>query len=78
MNITLSADEKTIARARAYAQAQGRTLNDLIRDYMAQLAGEVDHATAAQEFAELARNHAGRSDPEWRFDRIAAHARGRD
>ena len=33
-NITLSADENLIASARAYAQAHGTTLNDLIRDYL--------------------------------------------
>jgi hypothetical protein len=30
-DITLSADENLIASARAYAQAHGATLNDLIR-----------------------------------------------
>ena len=33
-NITLSADEKLIASARAYAQAHGTTLNELIREYL--------------------------------------------
>ena len=38
MNITLSADEKIINRARKAAQAMGKSLNQAVRDYLEQLA----------------------------------------
>jgi predicted HicB family RNase H-like nuclease len=36
VNITLSADEKIIERARKAAQAMGKSLNQAVRDYLAQ------------------------------------------
>ena len=78
MNITLSADEKLIARARAYARAHNMSLNQVIRDFMTQLTGERNGAEAADEFAQLAREQPGRSPDGFRFDRDAAHTRGDD
>ena len=37
MNITLSVDEKTAERARKVAQAMGKSLNQLVREYMERL-----------------------------------------
>ena len=34
VNITLSAEEGLVARARAYAQTRNTTVNQLIRDYL--------------------------------------------
>ena len=76
MNITFSADEKLIEKARAAAQAQGHTLNDAIRQFMTRLAGLSGPNDAADAFADLARNHAGRSQPGFTFDRRAIHSRG--
>lgn len=39
MNITLSIDEAIVARARDVAEARGTSLNQLIRDHLAQVAG---------------------------------------
>ncbi len=75
-NITLSADDKLIANARAYAQAHDTTLNQLIREYLARISGQFDSDEAAGEFAALARSDAGRSDDDWAFDRQAVHRRG--
>jgi hypothetical protein len=75
-NITLSADENLIASARAYAQAHGTTLNDLIRDYLTQIAGPLDRKKAAEEFVKLAREGAGCSEEGWRFNREEIHKRG--
>jgi hypothetical protein len=75
-NITLSADENLIAGARAYAQAHNTTLNELIRDYLAQIAGPLDPETAADEFARLAREQSGCSEEGWRFNREEIHKRG--
>ena len=38
VNITLSADEKIIERARKAAQSMGKSLNQAVRDYLEQLA----------------------------------------
>jgi hypothetical protein len=75
VNITLSADEDLIAKARAYAQARNTTLNQLVRDYLRRVTGQIDPQRAAEEFAELARSRPGRSEAGFVFDRGAAHDR---
>lgn len=52
MNITLSIDEEVAERARKTAQSRGKSLNQVIRDYLAELAGQAD---VTQELAELRR-----------------------
>jgi hypothetical protein len=44
MNITLSVDEQTVARAREVARQQGTSLNALIRDYLERIAGQRSNA----------------------------------
>ena len=39
MNITLAVDEKLADRARQAAQAMGKSLNQVVREYLEQLAG---------------------------------------
>lgn len=39
MNLTLSLDEYTVARAREVARASGKSLNQLVREYVHELAG---------------------------------------
>ena len=39
MNITLSVDEQVALRAREAAQKMGKSLNQVVRDYLEQLAG---------------------------------------
>jgi len=75
MNITLSADKKTISNSRRYAKEHGTSLNSLIRDYLKKISGESDHKTNAQEFSQLAKSMAGRSEPGFRFNRDAMHNR---
>ena len=74
--ITVSADENLIARARAYAQAHGTALNDLIRNYLTQIARQPDCKIAAEEFAKLALEQSGCSEEGWRFNREEIHKRG--
>ena len=74
-NITLSADDKLIADARAYAQAHDTTLNQLVREYLTRISGQFDSEEAAGEFAALARTGAGRSAEDWTFDRGEIHRR---
>jgi hypothetical protein len=78
MNITLSADEKLIEKARSVAAARGTTLNEMIRDYMRQVTGEtMTRQEAADEFVRLALSNPGRAPEGWKFNREEAHERGR-
>lgn len=72
MNVTLSIDEQVVARARKKAEALGKSLNQLIRDYLQRLAGSDDPERSIEEFQRLSgRGHSrGR-----RFDRDELHER---
>jgi antitoxin component of RelBE/YafQ-DinJ toxin-antitoxin module len=74
MNITLSVDEKLAEEARKVAQTMGKSLNQLVRDYLEQLARPEQ---AAQELAELRRlSMEGEGDTRgWRFNREELHER---
>jgi hypothetical protein len=61
MNITLSADEELVRKARKYAEEHDTSLNQLIRDYLEHLVGELPRAAAAEEFEVTARRMAGNS-----------------
>ena len=76
-NITLSADENLIASARAYAQAHGTTLNDMIREYLKVVTGKRDPKEVAAEFAARGPRSRRVVPPEgWRFNREEIHKRG--
>jgi hypothetical protein len=72
MNVTLSIDEQTVARARKKAEALGKSLNQLIRDYLQKLAGSDDPEQSIEEFRRLSGQGHSRG---WRFDRDEIHAR---
>ena len=61
MNITLSADDELVRKARRYAQEHETSLNQLIRDYLETLVGEFPREEAAREFETVARSMAGNS-----------------
>jgi hypothetical protein len=72
MNLTLSVDEQTVERARKRADALGKSLNQLIRDYLQQLAGTDDTERWIEEFRRLS----GTGDSQgWRFNRDEIHER---
>ncbi len=75
MNITLSADQKIIAKSRKYAEEHGTSLNNLIRGFLKNISGENDHSANAHEFADLAKNMAGCSPKGYTFDRESIHER---
>lgn len=66
MNLTLSADAQIIERARAAAEKQGRSLNDLLREQLERLAGMHAGPDAAAEFLELCAAGNGRSGHKFR------------
>ncbi len=66
MNLTLSVDEQLVERARQRADTLGKSLNQLIRDYLQKLAGGDDPENSLKEFRQLS----GKGDSRgWRFDR---------
>ncbi len=72
MNVTLSIDEQIVARARKKADALGKSLNQLIRDYLQKLAGGDDPDRSIEEFRSLTGRGHSRG---WRFDRNEIHER---
>lgn len=50
MNLTLSVDERLVERARATARQQGTSLNQLIREYLEQIAGRASGEEVLAEF----------------------------
>lgn len=73
MNVTLSIDERLVERARRIAQASGTSLNQMIRDYLAQMTGDGD---LESEIAELRKLSATGSRDGWQFNRDELHERG--
>ena len=72
MNITLSIDEGVITRARKRAQSLGKSLNQVVRDYLQKLAGDDDAERSIEEFKRLS----GRGNSRgWRFNRDEIHDR---
>jgi Family of unknown function (DUF6364) len=72
MNVTLSIDEQIVARARQKAEALGKSLNQLIRDYLQTVAGGDDPERSIEEFKRLS----GRGNSRgWRFNRDEIHER---
>ncbi len=73
-NITLSADESLIEKARSEAARRGTSLNQLIRDYLEELAGQHAPAAEFERLRELSKLSGGRRSG-WRFDRDEIHER---
>ena len=61
MNITLSADEKLIKKARDYANKYNTTLNALIRDFLKKSVNESAVQNVADEFEMIAIHYGGNS-----------------
>ena len=72
MKVTLSIDEHIAARARQKADAMGKSLNQLIRDYLVRVAGGDDPEASIEEFRQLSGKGHSRT---WRFNRYEIHER---
>jgi hypothetical protein len=75
MNVTLSIDDQLVARARKKAVALGKSLNQLVRDYLQTVAGGDDPEGSIEEFKRLSGKGHSRG---WRFDRDEIHERTTD
>jgi hypothetical protein len=72
MNITFSVDEQVAERARERAGAMGKSLNQVVRDYLSHLAGDEDLERELEEFERLS----GLGDSNgWKFNRDEIHER---
>jgi hypothetical protein len=72
MNVTLSIDDQLVARARKKAEALGKSLNQMIRDYLQTVAGADDPDRDIEEFRRLSGTGHSRG---WRFNRDEIHER---
>ncbi|MFO0581068.1 MAG: hypothetical protein U0229_02245 [Anaeromyxobacter sp.] len=65
-------DDQLVARARRKAEALGKSLNQLVRDYLEKLAGSDDPERSIAELERLS----GQGDAKgWRFNRDEIHER---
>jgi hypothetical protein len=72
VNVTLSIDDQLVTRARKKAEALGKSLNQLIRDYLQTVAGGDDPDRSIEEFKRLS----GHGDARGRrFNRNEIHER---
>jgi len=74
MNLTFAVDEKVADRARKAAQAMGKSLNQLVREYLEQLAAAESVEAELDELRALSVKSGGRSRG-WKFDRGELHER---
>ena len=72
MNVTLSIDDQVVSRARKKAEAMGKSLNQLIRDYLQSVAGGDNPERSIEEFKRLSGHGHSRG---WRFNRDEIHER---
>jgi hypothetical protein len=72
VNVTLSIDDQLVHRARQRAEALGKSLNQLIRDYLQSVAGGDDAERSIAEFKRLSGK--GHSHG-WKFNRDEIHSR---
>jgi hypothetical protein len=72
MNVTRSIDEQTVERVRKRAESLGKSLNQVIREYLQKLAGRDDPERSIEEFRRLSGTGDSRG---WRFHRDEIHER---
>jgi hypothetical protein len=70
----LSVDDAVIRKARRRAETMGTSVNQLVREYLEQLAGDADLGALATEFEQLSRTSQGNSRG-WKFNRDELHDR---
>ena len=68
MNITLSIDERVVDEARRVAQSLGKSLNQMIRDYLDRVTQKPDLESRMRELRRLSKKGGGDSKG-WKFNR---------
>ena len=59
MNLILSVDEQILKRARKTARAMGKSVNQLVREYLEQLANTKEDTTAPEAYDATSKSFAG-------------------
>jgi hypothetical protein len=76
MNVTLSIDEETLARARELAVRRGTSLNQMVRDYLEEVASDLSSEEILQELEANWEKNSGDSGGR-RWTREEIHERSR-
>ncbi|HLX99931.1 MAG TPA: hypothetical protein VKR62_14630 [Roseiarcus sp.] len=75
-NITLAIEDKVLDRARIVAAEKKTTVNALVREFLADVAGREERlAEARKQLLRLMDNSKGRMATDWKFDRAETHER---
>ena len=75
-NITLAIDEDVLDKVRIVAVEKKTTVNAMVREFLADVAGRDERLQKAREgLRELMRNSKGRMRADFKFDREETHER---
>ena len=74
MNLTLSVDDQIVQKARRRAESLGTSVNQLVRDYLEQLAGKSNLDHDADEFERLSLS-SNANPTDYKFNRDELHER---
>ena len=75
-NITLAIDEEILDKARIVAAHRRTTVNAMVREYLAEVAGRDEkQAEARKQLLHLMETSKGRMALDWKFDREETHER---
>jgi hypothetical protein len=74
VNLTLSVDDQVLRRARTVAEAMGKSVNQMVREYLEGLAASDDAEAEVAELRNLSATSGG-SRRGWVFDRDELHGR---
>jgi hypothetical protein len=75
-NITLAIEDEVLDRVRVVAAEKKTTVNALVREFLADLAGRDERlAEARRQLLRLMDTSKGRMAPDWKFDREGTHER---
>lgn len=71
MSITLSVPPAIVQQVRAWAEANGTSLNQYVRDCLEAKCAEINdrRKQLAAEFVKFAKSHAARAPKGWKFNR---------
>ena len=75
-NITLAVEEGVLEKVRRVAAQKRTTVNAMVRDYLAEIAGRDEKiAKARRELLRLMETSEGRMGPDWKFSREETYER---
>jgi hypothetical protein len=74
MNVTLYIDENLLLRARGVAESMGKSVDQLICDYLEEITSQLSVEEEIAEFERLSFGGGGRSRG-WKFSRDEVHVR---